>query len=258
MAKYDIVVIGTGSAATTVAMRCRKAGKHVAVVDSRPFGGTCALRGCDPKKVLVGSAEVIDWDGRMKEHGIHAKEVQIEWRRLMDFKRSLIKDVPRNRIGTFHGRAKFVGPTALQVGNDALDAANVVIASGSRPGDLNIPGAEHVVPSEQFLELERLAQCIVFIGGGYISFEFAHIAARAGIRATILHRGPRPLDRFDPGLVDRLAHRSRELGIDIYLGADVASISHCPSCFDVHVWMDNGDARFRPVSRCMAPGACLR
>jgi len=208
MAKYDVVVIGTGSAATTVAMRCRKAGKHVAVVDSRPFGGTCALRGCDPKKVLVGAAEVIDWDGRMKEHGIHAKEVQIEWRRLMDFKRSLIKDVPRNRedeflkagIEAFHGRAHFVGPTALQVGNDALDAANVVIAAGSRPGDLNIPGAEHVVTSEQFLELERLPQRIVFIGGGYISFEFAHIAARAGVRATILHRGLRPLDRFDPDL----------------------------------------------------------
>jgi glutathione reductase (NADPH) len=108
-------------------MRCRKAGKHVAVVDSRPFGGTCALRGCDPKNVLVGAAEVIDWDGRMNERGIHAKEVQIDWTRLMNFKRSLIKDVPRNRedgflkagIEAFHGRARFVGPTALQVGNDA-------------------------------------------------------------------------------------------------------------------------------------------
>jgi glutathione reductase (NADPH) len=171
----------------------------------------------------------------------------------MNFKRSLIKDVPRNRedgflkigIEPFHGRARFFGPTALRVGNDALDAANVVIAAGSRPGDLNIPGAEHVVTSEQFLELERLPQHIVFVGGGYISFEFAHIAARVGVRATILHRGPRPLDRFDPDLVERLVNRSRELGIDIYLGADVTSINHCPSCFDVHARMDNGERAFQ-------------
>jgi glutathione reductase (NADPH) len=58
--KFDVVVIGTGSAASTVAYRCRTAGREVAVIDSRPFGGTCALRGCDPKKVLVGAAEIVD------------------------------------------------------------------------------------------------------------------------------------------------------------------------------------------------------
>ena len=125
MAKYDVVVIGTGSAASAVAMRWRKAGKQVAVIDSRPFGGTCALRGCDPKKVLVGAAEVIDWVGRrMQGNGIRSGQVRIEWSRLVQFKRSLIEDVPTNReesftkggIATFHGRAHFVGPAAVQVG----------------------------------------------------------------------------------------------------------------------------------------------
>ena len=129
MAKYDVVVIGTGSAASAVAMRCRKAGKQVAVIDSRPFGGSCALRGCDPKKVLVGVAEVIDWVGRMQGNGIRSGQVRIEWSRLVQFKRSLIEDVPTNRkesftkggIATFHGRAHFVGPAAVQVGNDVLE-----------------------------------------------------------------------------------------------------------------------------------------
>lgn len=138
MVKYDVLIIGTGSAASAVAMRCRKAEKQVAVIDSRPFGGTCALRGCDPKKVLVGAAEVIDWSGRMQGNGIRSEQVQIEWPRLMQFKRSLIEDVPKNReesftksgIATFHGRAHFVGPAGVQVGNDVLEATNIVVAAG--------------------------------------------------------------------------------------------------------------------------------
>ena len=184
------------------------------------------MRGCDPKKVLVGAAEVIDWNGRMRENGTRAEQVRIEWPRLMQFKRSIIKDVPRNReegfsksgIATFHGRAHFVESAAVQVGNDVLEAANVVVAAGSRPADLKMAGGEHAVTSEQFLELESLPGRILFIGGGYISFEFGHVAARAGVKATILHRGQRPLERFDPDLVDRLVLRTRDLGVDVQLG----------------------------------------
>ena len=77
--KFDVIAIGTGSAASAVASRCREAGWQVAIVDSRPFGGTCALRGCDPKKVLVGAAEAVDWTRRMKGKGIQAEKLQIDW-----------------------------------------------------------------------------------------------------------------------------------------------------------------------------------
>src|SRR5215469_10968048 len=252
MANYDVVVIGTGSAASAVAMRCRKAGKQVAVTDSRPFGGTCALRGCDPKKVLVGAAEVIDWSRRKQEHGIHGEDARIDWPRLMQFKHSLIEDVPRHReenfsksgIATFHGRAHFVALAAIQVGNDVLEGANVVVAAGSRPADLTIPGAEYAVTSEQFLELETLPKRILFIGGGYISFEFAHVAARAGVGVTILLRGQRPLERFDPDLVDRLVGRTRDLGVDVQLGTDVISINQGPTGFSVRVRSESGEREF--------------
>ncbi len=75
--RYDLVVIGTGTAASTVASRCRHAGWTVAIIDSRPFGGTCALRGCDPKKVLVGAAEAIDGIRRLDGQGIHVDRTQI-------------------------------------------------------------------------------------------------------------------------------------------------------------------------------------
>jgi glutathione reductase (NADPH) len=229
---FDLVAIGTGSAASSVVSRCRDAGWQVAIVDSRPFGGTCALRGCDPKKVLVGAAEAVDWTRRMNGKGIRAETLQIDWPELMRFKRSFTEPVPKRRedgfakagIAAFHGRARFAGPTTVQVGEETLEGRFVVIAAGEVPADLAIPGARHLTTSEQFLELDELPRRILFVGGGYIAFEFAHVAARAGAQVTILHRGPRPLSRFEPDLVDQLVERTRELGIDVHLGTEAIGI----------------------------------
>ncbi|MCV5073362.1 NAD(P)-binding protein, partial [Escherichia coli] len=89
-------MIGTGAGGSTVAHKCRKAGWDVAIVDSRPFGGTCALRGCDPKKVLVGAAELIDWNHRMRGKGVSAKSLGIDWPELMQFKKTFTDPVPDN------------------------------------------------------------------------------------------------------------------------------------------------------------------
>src|SRR3984893_14861640 len=231
-ATFDVIAIGTGSAASAVVSRCRDAGWQVAIVDSRPFGGTCALRGCDPKKVLVGAAEAVDWTRRMKGKGIRAGTLQIDWPELMRFKRSFTEPVPKRRedgfakagIVAFHGRARFVGPTTVQVGEETLEGRYVVIAAGEVPADLDIPGTEHLTTSDQFLELNELPRRILFIGGGYVAFEFAHVAACVGSQVTVLQRGPRPLALFDPDLVDQLVKRTHELGIDVHLGTEAIGI----------------------------------
>lgn len=230
--KFDLVAIGTGSGASAAASRCRAAGWQVAIVDSRPFGGTCALRGCDPKKVLVGAAEAVDWARRMKGKGIQAEKLQIDWQELMRFKRSFTEPVPKHReegfakagIAAFHGRARFVGPSTVQVGEEVLEGRYVVIATGQKPADLKIAGAEHLTTSKQFLELDELPRRILFVGGGYIAFEFAHVAVRAGSQVRIVHRGARPLPHFDPDLVDQVVARTRELGVDVQLGTQAEGI----------------------------------
>ncbi|MGH9711844.1 MAG: dihydrolipoyl dehydrogenase family protein [Candidatus Acidiferrales bacterium] len=240
--KFDLVAIGTGSGASAVASRCRSAGWQVAIVDSRPFGGTCALRGCDPKKVLVGAAEVIAWVRRMKGKGIRTEQLRIDWQELMRFKRSFTEPVPKHReeglakagIATFHGRARFVGQTTVQVGNDVLEGRYTVIATGQKPANLKIFGAEHLTTSDQFLELDDLPRRIVFIGGGYVAFEFAHVTARAGSQVTILHRGARPLPRFDPDLVGQLVNQTRELGIGVELGTQAEGLEKCSGKLTVH------------------------
>jgi glutathione reductase (NADPH) len=229
--RFDLVVVGTG-VTSAVASRCREAGWTVAVVDSRPFGGTCALRGCVPKKILVGAAEAVNGARDMATIGVPADGLVIDWPALMRFKRSLVDPTPQRteeawaKIGVeqFHGRARFVDSTTLAVDENRLIARRVLIAAGATPAPLRFPGAERLATSEDFLNLDRIPARIVFVGGGYISFEFAHVAARAGADVSILHRGARPLEGFDPDLIELLVRRTRSLGIRVELDTEVLGV----------------------------------
>lgn len=231
MKEYDLIAIGTGSAGSNAASECKKAGWKVAIIDSRPFGGTCALRGCDPKKVLVGAAEIIDRSADMKGRGID-EVPKLNWSELMKFKRTFTEQLPKRNeegfintgIDVYHGKATFIGKDSIRIDKDEIKAKHIVIASGDKPMRLNIPGQEHVTISDDFLELDELPKDIIFIGGGYISFEFAHIAARGGAKVKILHKGKRPLKNFDQNLVKMLLEEFQEIGIDVILNAPVDSI----------------------------------
>ncbi len=245
--QFDLVVIGTGTAASVVAYQCRRAGWSVAVIDSRPFGGTCALRGCDPKKVLVAAAEAVDQVNRLRGKGVRADALRVEWSELMRFKRAMIETVPEERengfvragIEPFHGRAHFMGPNVVSVGDRVLEGRRLLIAAGAKAANVDIEGREHLVTSEQFLETDTLPHRLLFIGGGYISFEFGHVAARVGADVTIVHEGERPLNAFDPDLVDLLVARSRAIGIDVRLGAVVTKIREAGAVFTVHIDAQN-------------------
>lgn len=238
--EYDLIVIGTGSGGSTAAAKCNKAGWKVAVIDSRPFGGTCALRGCDPKKVLVGAADMVEGTERMKGKGI-ASNATINWPELMAFKNTFTEPVPDSRvkglqkagIDTFHGRASFISEDKIQVGEEVLTGKHILIANGAKPASLPIEGSEDLTFSDEFLELDELPARLIFVGGGYISFEFAHIAARAGAEVHIIHRGKRPLENFDPELVDLLMEKSKEIGIQLHLNTEVKSIEKKGSSFIV-------------------------
>ena len=238
---YDLVIIGSGTAAQVASALTRSAGWQVAVIDHRPFGGTCALRGCDPKKMLISGAEAIDAARRMRGHGVMG-EPRIEWRDLIAFKRSFTDGVPRHReqdmaqsgIDAFHGRARFTGPDSVAVDGKELKARYILIASGARPVPLDIPGENLVITSEQFLELEALPPHIILVGGGYIAAEFSHIAARTGARVTVLQRPDRMLPAFDPDLVGSLMEKFDELGIEVRTRSTVRKVEKTGNSFAVH------------------------
>ncbi|GAA3976573.1 NAD(P)/FAD-dependent oxidoreductase [Hymenobacter antarcticus] len=232
---FDVLVIGTGGGGSVAARKCAAAGKRVAIVDALPFGGTCALRGCDPKKVLVGAAETVARSRQLLGHGL-AQQAVISWSELMAFKRTFTEPVPEKKeagfqkagIHTFHGVARFTGPHTVQIGADVLEAKQFVIATGARPLPLGIPGEELLLDSTDFMELPELPADLTFVGGGYIAFEFAHLAARAGAKVRILHRGARPLENFEPELVEHLLIATREAGIEVVLNTEVKRVSRTP------------------------------
>lgn len=245
---YDLIVIGTGTAATVTAMGCRKAGWSVAVIDHQSFGGTCALRGCDPKKMLIAATEVIDGFERMGGIDTVKGGVHIDWAALQRHKRSFTDPVPGRReqayakqgIDAYHGRARFSGPDTVVVDGKTFKAKHVVIASGAEPVRLPIKGAEHLALSADFLNLESLPDRITLVGGGYIGFEFAHIAARAGAKVTIINRGKQPLTGFDPDLVNMLVERTRALGVDVRLGHEVQAVRERDDGFEVEAQGPDG------------------
>lgn len=235
-----MIVVGTGEGGSAVATHCAKAGRRVAIIDDEPYGGTCALRGCDPKRVLAAASELVDWNRRMLGHGVTG-ETSLDWSALMTFKRTFTEPVPQRReaafkklgIATYHGVGRFRSPHQFIADGAELTAKFFVIASGARPALLGIPGEEHVKTSTDFLNLAVLPPRIGLIGAGYIAFEFAHIAARAGAKVVMLGRG-RPLKHFDSDLVGRLTEHTRSLGVDVILNAPVQGVDRAGAEFRVN------------------------
>jgi glutathione reductase (NADPH) len=240
--RYDLVIVGTGTAAMGAAMRVRAAGWSVAVIDFRPFGGTCALRGCDPKKMLIAGAESVDSVARMHGRGV-AGEVRIDWPGLIAFKRTFTDPIPQKHehsyaekgIDTFHGRARFTDRNTMVIDGTALEGRHFLIAAGAEPVKLGIPGAEHLVTNEEFLALESLPRRIVLVGGGYIAAEFSHIAALAGAQVAVVQRGERMLKHFDPDLVGWLMEKFRAIGVDVRIRTTVEAIDKTDTAFAVQV-----------------------
>ena len=243
---FDLVVIGTGAGGSAPATKCRKEGWTVAVIDDQPYGGTCALRGCDPKKVLVGAAELISWQRRMRAHGASG-EAAIAWPELMRFKRSFTDPVPATReaalekfgVARIHGEARFIAEDTLLVGDRQIEAKHIVIATGAEARKLKIPGEEHVISSTEFLELAELPKRITFVGAGYISLEFAHVVNAAGAKATIYGRG-QPLPGFDDTLVGKLIEHSRVAGIVVELETEVTAVERVANSGSFRVHTSSG------------------
>lgn len=240
---YDLMVIGAGMAGVSAANKCAAAGWRVAIVDALPYGGTCALRGCDPKKILRRGAEIIDSARLMRGKGIDDADLSVNWTELIKHKHGFTDPVPQktedglsgNGVDTLHGHARFTGANTIAIGGTSYQAAHFLIAVGARPRPMRFPGHEHLVDSTSFMDLPELPERILFVGGGFVSFEFAHIAARAGSLPLILDRGPLPLKAFDPDLVELLINRGADVGIELWRSTTITAIEKSPTGYQVSV-----------------------
>lgn len=239
--RFHVVIIGTGPAGTSAAFTLARAGLNVAIIDEGPYGGTCPNRGCDPKKILRVGAEMAHRTKALAVHGI-VHPASVDWERLMQFKRRLVEPVPSEvetslkdaGVTTIHGSATFIEPTKIRVGAVEIVAERFIIAIGTQPRTLGIEGEELIATSDDILDLDELPEHALFIGGGYTSFELAHLLNALGVICTIIHEDDTPLPDFDRTLVRKLIESSRDDGIEIILGSRVERVERVADSFHVH------------------------
>jgi Pyruvate/2-oxoglutarate dehydrogenase complex, dihydrolipoamide dehydrogenase (E3) component, and related enzymes len=228
---YDAFVIGTGVAGSSLAYKLNNSGMKVAIADKDRYGGICAFHGCIPKKILSGAAEIVAASNRMSDKGVKCND-HLEWSSLIEFKDELVHSLtgPKENafknagIDTYHGKVSFHDRNTLVIGDKLISAKYILVTVGATSRTIDIPGAGFLTTSDEFLDLKALPKRIILAGGGYISFEFAHIAARAGADVTIIHRGRNLLKTFDQDLVNMLAEASEKAGIKILTGQELLRI----------------------------------
>jgi len=170
---FDVVILGGGNAGMGVTVATREAGLKVAMLEPDLLGGTCPNRGCMPKKVLVAAAHTLDEIERAKAHHIAVGQPSLDWAALIDREKAMISGIPaslgelmnRRGVEVIRGRGRFVGPNAVTVGEETLEAKHIVIATGSMPRRLPFPGAELMITSDDVLSERRLPASVVFVGG---------------------------------------------------------------------------------------------
>jgi glutathione reductase (NADPH) len=230
--KFDVVILGGGNAGIGVTGPVRRAGMSVAMIESRDLGGTCPNRGCTPKKILVAAGHALHEIERASVHHIAVGKPKLDWAALIDREKDMIKDIPANlarsmarrQVEVIKGHATFAGPNAIRVDNRTLEAKHIVIATGSKPRPLPIPGAEHMITSDEMLSERELPRSIIFVGGGVISLEFGHVYARASTEVTILEALPQLLPAMDADAVAQLQAESERIGIRVKTNVTVKRI----------------------------------
>jgi glutathione reductase (NADPH) len=247
--EYNIIIIGTGTSGRAFADKVAHSGLKIAIVDSEAYGGISPPGGCDTKKMFTDIASIIDWNNRLIGKGVGTQNpLKIEWPSLIKFKRAAAEGCPQRTenhfvekgMDTYHGRAFFENSNTVVVGEDKLKGNCIFLATGSKPRKFNVPGEEYITTSEEFMNTEKLPERIIFIGGGHISLEFAHVARKTGSEITILQRSDKLLRHLDSDMVNLLIKATEAAGIKILFNKSLASIEKEDSGFLIRTGSKSG------------------
>lgn len=247
---YDLFVIGGGSGGVRAArVAAQDAGAKVALAEEDRYGGTCVIRGCVPKKLMVFASEFPGLMDEARAYGWDVPEGEFDWThfrgkmhaeldRLEGIYRSLLKNAG---VETFDARARVVDPHTVELATGERKSAKVILlAMGGRPVLPEISGIEHALTSNDMFHFDQLPKTILIVGGGYIASEFAGILNGMGVKTTQFYRGEQILRGFDDEARNLVAAQMIERGIDLRLGVNVTAIEKTEG--GVRVIDTNGDA----------------
>jgi len=230
---YDLFVIGAGSGGVRASRVAASHGARVAVAEEHRVGGTCVIRGCVPKKLLVYGAHFAEDLHDARQFGWNVPDCCFDWTRLRD---NVLAEVARleglygqtldnHKVTVFKTRATVVGPQKVRLADgQELTAERILVATGGWPFVPDFPGSEHAITSNEVFHLDALPKRIVIAGGGYIANEFAGIFNEFGSKVTIVNRGDAILRGYDEQIRDRLLQISMTKGIEFRFNAPFQSI----------------------------------
>ena len=233
MADFDLFVIGAGSGGVRAARIAAAHGARVAVAEEHKVGGTCVIRGCVPKKLLVYGAHFAEDIDDAAMFGWDVPKKRFDWPVLRD---NVLAEVSRlegaytdtltnHDVAIFHERAEMTGANSVRLASGKeITADKILIATGARPLMPDLPGVEHAISSNEVFHLETLPKRIVIVGGGYIANEFAGIFHQFGAHVTLVNRSDTLLRGYDQQIVDRLIQISVRKGIDFRFNATIDAI----------------------------------
>ncbi|MBL8648297.1 MAG: glutathione-disulfide reductase [Sphingosinicella sp.] len=229
---YDLFVIGAGSGGVRAARISAGYGARVAIAEEYRVGGTCVIRGCVPKKLLVYGAHFAEDLEDARNFGWTVEAKRFDWATLRDnvlsevdrLNKAYISTLESQKVTILHGRAVLEDAHTVRIGDKTVTADKILIATGARPGLPDCEGAELGITSNEVFHLEALPKRMVIAGGGYIANEFAGIFNAFGVKVTLLLRGDRLLREYDQQLAERLQAISTAKGIDFRFNAPFSKV----------------------------------
>jgi glutathione reductase (NADPH) len=233
MADFDLFVIGAGSGGVRAARVAAAYGARVGIAEEHKVGGTCVIRGCVPKKLLVFGAHFAEDLDDAAMFGWDVPEKRFDWAVLRDnvlaevgrLEGAYTETLTNHDVTIFHERAVLTGPNALRLaGGKEIFADKILIATGARPQMPQLPGIELAISSNEVFHLEQLPRKVIIAGGGYIANEFAGIFDQFGSQVTLVNRTDVMLRHYDQQIVDRLIQISLRKGIDFKFNAIIDRI----------------------------------
>lgn len=240
MKQFEVVVIGGGPGGYIAAIRAAQLGKKTAIIEKRDMGGTCLNRGCIPTKALLHSAEAYHELGNAKTLGITLGEYSFQYKKMAKRKDKVVKQlrsgvenlVAGHGAEIIRGEAVLTGPHTIRIGEEIVEAEQIILAAGSVPASIPVPGADlpGVVNSDGVLSLEECPESLVIIGGGVIGVEFATLFNSLGKQVTILEMMPTILYGNDPDICRAMTELLTDRGVKICTGAKLIEIKEGLVC----------------------------
>jgi pyruvate/2-oxoglutarate dehydrogenase complex dihydrolipoamide dehydrogenase (E3) component len=234
--RFDTIVIGTGQAGPSLAARLAGAGRKVAIIERKRFGGTCVNNGCMPTKTMVASAYAAHLARRAADYGVLIDSpVRIDMKRVKARKDQVVNTATGNiekwltsttNLTVIEGHARFESPTAVSVNGETLEAKEFFINVGGRALVPNMPGLDQVdcLTNSTIMDVDYLPEHLLIIGGSYIGLEFGQIFRRFGARVTIIEKAPQIIAREDPEVSQGVRDILTGEGVTIETGAECLSI----------------------------------